>query len=604
MPTIYGNDSICKGDSTTLKVKLCTNSSYEWSTGATTDSITVKPLTTTRYYITTSNCSTDTSYITVFVGTAKPLIKGKDTICKGDSIWLVGSGGAKYKWSNNQTTDSIHVGPIITTTYTLTASIGACVKDTTFTLVVNPLPTPGITLKPSNDTICSGDSAMLVGSGGSKYFWTNTSQTKDSIWVKPLTTTVYTVQVTNNSGCIATATQKIVVINAAPQGITVANDSICPGDSTTMTAFGGLKYKWLSPINLPNATVYVKGNGNPTATFKVVIYSPCGTDTLSKVLHILPTPVVNLTGAGILCNGKSVNLGASGGSNYTWTPGGSLSCNNCPNPIASPTTTTVYSISVSNGKCSKDTTLEVTVVNKPNIIITANPTNICYGTPTTITATGGGTYTWSNGATSSSITVSPGHDITYSVVVNNGCIDSNRVGIFVDSSYFQACCDSCIIKGSTVDLGAYGIGQNYAWSPSTGLSCDNCPFPQATPMETTTYTVTSVDIKGCHTSRTITVCLECLDFTVPNVFTPNNDGINDDFVVRMNNYTTYSISIYDRWGKEVYTSTDPSVFWTGKVKNTENMVSDGTYFYVIDATCNSNTYKKKGFVQVVGSDGK
>ncbi len=89
---------------------------------------------------------------------------------------------------------------------------------------------------------------------------------------------------------------------------------------------------------------------------------------------------------------------------------------------------------------------------------------------------------------------------------------------------------------------------------------------------------------------------------MPNIFTPNNDGRNDDFVINILNPATYSINIYDRWGKEVYTSTDPTVYWNGNLLNTPYLVSDGVYYYIIKATCGSNDYVKKGFVQVVGGN--
>jgi gliding motility-associated-like protein len=99
---------------------------------------------------------------------------------------------------------------------------------------------------------------------------------------------------------------------------------------------------------------------------------------------------------------------------------------------------------------------------------------------------------------------------------------------------------------------------------------------------------------------TIVVEIPCADFTVPNIFTPNNDGINDDFVINILNPATYSIAIYDRWGKVVYTSTDPTVYWNGKLLNTDYMVPDAVYYYIIKASCGTNNYLKKGFVQVVG----
>ena len=149
---------------------------------------------------------------------------------------------------------------------------------------------------------------------------------------------------------------------------------------------------------------------------------------------------------------------------------------------------------------------------------------------------------------------------------------------------------------------ASSTSNNYTWSPVTDLSCYTCPNPMATPTVTTTYTITS-DSGGCVTERTLTVYVEipCADFQVPNVFTPNNDGRNDDFVVNVLNPTSYSITIYDRWGKKVYTSTDPNAYWTGLILSTQEMTSDGVYYYIIKATCGVNDYVKKGFVQVLSS---
>lgn len=137
--------------------------------------------------------------------------------------------------------------------------------------------------------------------------------------------------------------------------------------------------------------------------------------------------------------------------------------------------------------------------------------------------------------------------------------------------------------------------------PDNGiLSCDTCANPVASPSVTTTYTVISTDANGCTSARTVTVIVEmpCADFAVPNIFTPNDDGINDDFVIRILNPSSYSIEIYDRWGKKVYASTNPDVYWNGRILSTQYLVPDGVYYYIIKATCGSNNYIKKGFVQV------
>ncbi len=250
--------------------------------------------------------------------------------------------------------------------------------------------------------------------------------------------------------------------------------------------------------------------------------------------------------------------------------------------------------------CTKDTTITVTV-STPAIITITPPNKLCYGDSTVLTATGGGSYKWSNGATTSSITVKPLTTTSYTVVVSNGCVDSATTSISVDFLALTACCDTTIISGASATINATS-SNNYLWSPSSTLSCDTCARTIATPSVTTTYTVITKDANGCTIARTVTILVEipCADFTVPNIFTPNDDGRNDDFVINVLNPSTYSISIFDRWGKEVYASTDPTVYWNGRLLNTQYLVPDGVYYYIIKASCGTNNYVKKGFVQVVG----
>ncbi|HXP53177.1 MAG TPA: gliding motility-associated C-terminal domain-containing protein, partial [Bacteroidia bacterium] len=88
------------------------------------------------------------------------------------------------------------------------------------------------------------------------------------------------------------------------------------------------------------------------------------------------------------------------------------------------------------------------------------------------------------------------------------------------------------------------------------------------------------------------------DFTVPNVFTPNNDGQNDTFLIKAFYESTYNIEIYNRWGILVYKSTDPNSPWTGKDESGQ-MVSDGVYYYIIKSKCGDTDFNHHGFVQVI-----
>ncbi len=129
------------------------------------------------------------------------------------------------------------------------------------------------------------------------------------------------------------------------------------------------------------------------------------------------------------------------------------------------------------------------VVDTPAVLTISPPQKLCLGDSVTLTATGGPSYKWSNGATTSSITVAPSSTTTYTCVVNkNGCIDSTSTTVTVDIPILNACCDKTIAPGGADTIIANGSG-NYIWTPNINLSCDNCDSTIATPTVTTTYTV-------------------------------------------------------------------------------------------------------------------
>jgi gliding motility-associated-like protein len=95
---------------------------------------------------------------------------------------------------------------------------------------------------------------------------------------------------------------------------------------------------------------------------------------------------------------------------------------------------------------------------------------------------------------------------------------------------------------------------------------------------------------------TITVKERCFNFAIPNVFTPNYAGLNgvdNVFYLDVKNMTSWSLVISDRWGKEMYNSNNPQQYWNGTTKSGA-VAPDGVYYYVINAACQGNTFKKAG----------
>jgi len=218
----------------------------------------------------------------------------------------------------------------------------------------------------------------------------------------------------------------------------------------------------------------------------------------------------------------------------------------------------------------------------------------CPGTQLTLTADGGNQYHWSTGNTTSSIIVYPGGNTMYKVgVTNNGCMDT----IFVKlNSTGNVCCDSSIIRGKNVQLISSG-GGSYTWNPPSGLSCDTCPNPVASPTRTTTYTLTVTSDSGCVSTKYVTIDVSCGDVFIPNAFSPNESHNNILYVHGSCIQNLYFI-IYDRWGNKMFESDSPEIGWDGNHNGAA--MNTGTYMYYAKATLyDGSTIEKHGNVTLV-----
>lgn len=121
---------------------------------------------------------------------------------------------------------------------------------------------------------------------------------------------------------------------------------------------------------------------------------------------------------------------------------------------------------------------------------------------------------------------------------------------------------------------------NYFWEPITGLSCGSCPNPRAEPRVTTVYTLQVEDVDGCiaDTNIIITVIKDENSTFVPTAFSPNGDGDNDFLFVRSPRLVGLEFRVYDRWGQEMFFTTDQGIGWDGNNKNGKP-ANVGVYVY-------------------------
>jgi len=274
---------------------------------------------------------------------------------------------------------------------------------------------------------------------------------------------------------------------------------------------------------------------------------------------------------------------------------------------------TVISVKAYNSLgCSVTDTFEIKEAGYPAIYL-KYPEACGTGNFVTITAdTTGGSgpykYSWSNGGTKDTTVVHIDQSGTvFTVTVSNqyGCSTVATATVVIDNPQLYACCNTTILLGGDTQIVASEKGiATLQWSPpNSGLSCYTCPNPIASPTVTTTYTVSGTDSADCPVERTVTIVVEtpCYNFTVPNVFTPTNAGtlgLDNVLYISTHGFTSWSLLIFDRWGHEVYKSTDPNKYWDG---NTESgsKAAEGVYYYVIDASCTGSSFQKNGFIQLI-----
>ena len=493
-PAIAGDNIICVGETTSLTASG--GVTYIWSNNATTATINVAPIATTTFTVTVTDLTgcTGIARSTVQVNPKPNVdISGSTVFCRVNPVALTASGALTYLWSTGQTTSSISVSPISTTEYRVTGTdSNGCVASDTIRVSVADFSQVSIT---GNNIICLGDSTILKAIGGISYIW-NTSQTADSIKVRPAVTTTYTVTVTIANGC-TTILNRTVTVNIPPAAGITGNLSICSGGSTALTASGGGTYLWNT--GLTTSVINVTPLINTTYTVTVTGTNSC-TSTRSVIVTLLRKPEIIITGDTILCPGDSTLLTASGGASYVWSTGATSN-----SVTVKPMNTSTFTVTATDANgCTGTKSVNVTVTPTPLAVIVGSD-SICVGANTTLTASGGIFYLWNTGATTTSINVSPQAPTTYTVTVTdiNGCTATaiKRVSLFsVPIAVITG--DRMICLGESTTLTASG-GVNYIWNTNATTASINI-----SPIVTTTYTVTVTDVKGCTASTSATVIVD------------------------------------------------------------------------------------------------
>jgi gliding motility-associated-like protein len=587
-PTVIISPSpstVCLNSTTTLTANGASN--FTWSPNIALSSTNTpvtfaNPTVTTTYSVigATGACTNLASVqVSVVSLPTVTVAQPSQTICLNKIATITANGATSYTWNpGNFSGSSVTVSPLSNTIYTVIGTVGSCTGFATAT--INTLVNPTITANASTVNICSGKSVTLTSSGASTYTWNPGNLIGTTVTASPIATTVFSVTGTNSLGCTDAAAITVSVVSNPTVSILNLPGIICSGDQGSLEGSGANTYTWLPTLS-SNTNIVV----TPSTTTTYTLIGQIGACVGSAVTTITVNPYPNLTAVAInpsICATKSTTLLASGASSYSWQPINAFSSS----VIVTPTINTTYTVTGTSLNCSITKTLDVTVISNPTIQIQSSPNLICLNSSQTSTlfASGADTYLWlPNSSISTSVTVSPTVSSIYTVTGTNsfGCFSFNTIALNVNPDLISSISATHICLGQSVELMASGA-LSYIWSPGNF----NLSVVNLVPDGSTTYTV--VGTTGLC-SRTGTVSVETVNspiHEIPEVFTPNDDGKNDKFVIKSEIFTKINLKVFNRWGALVYSHPEYDNNWDGTANSGlvfgNNKLPQGTYYYVID----------------------
>jgi len=551
--------SFCSGGSATIGISPVIGTTYLWSpvTGLSSSTSSNPSVTLTNgtaspissNYILTATINGCSSSDTVLV-TVKPLpviTVDSANICPGQPATLTAGGGTSYLWSTGSTLNPLTVSPASSASYTVTGTFSGCSNTAISTVTIGG----GLTITVNSATVCAGQTAVLIASGGVTYLW-STGSTADSISVSPASTATYTVTGTNTMGCsgISTGTVTINPVATANAG---PSQTVCNGNSITLaglvggSATGGT---WsggagtYSPDNTTLNAIYTPSAAEYAAdsvTLKLSTNDPAGLCTFSSstvTFYFYKNPVVNFTadystGCPIHCTNFLDSTIIGGGDiiqSWNWNFDDGSTGSTSQNPTHCFSLTGFYNISLtvtSNHGCTSTLTKAhfVEVFSYPIAAFNFSP--------------------------------NPASVLDPNITFNNQSS--------ADVNYWQ-----------------WDFGDNTTLAPHTSNPSHEYPKDSSASF-LVTLIVRNAD--GCYDTvdHLIYIGPE-FAFFIPNSFTPNGDGTNDYFFGSGIGITKYDLWIFDRWGNMIFHGKDLNDKWDGKAKNGKDLAQIDVYVWKVMLT--------------------
>lgn len=447
------------------------------------------------------------------------------------------------------------------------------------------------------------------------YSWTPVTGLNDPTLKNPIAnpgeTTIYDVVV--NPGAIGCDGHGQIVVEVLPDAIEILTPDqvVCQGELIEFEVNGHseFSYNWNPDQDFIEHT---QMNGRLVANesgYYVLTASYPGCDNMhdSVYVEVQPNPIVNVGEDHVICSTDTIHLFGEvlphnyGSYAYEWTPADGLSNPNIANPIFNYYEGGLYNLTVTtpNG-CTGSDSLNITV-NDGNFLMVANDdVGICPNDSIQLSASGAYTYQWSpsEGLDNPNIAnpiANPHASTNYKIVgrSEDNCYDSTTVFVAVHPEAVVYMPDSVTLyPGEEYWINPETNAMYFEWFPFSGLNSQYISNPVASPEVRTRYFVTAVAEYGCSVQDSIDVIVKDESvFDLPNAFNPKK-GDNSKFKVERRGIVTLeSFRIFNRWGQEVFSTTDINEGWDGKLKGEEQPLD--VYVYLVEGVTNTGRKVRK-----------
>ncbi len=502
-----------------------------------------------------------------------------------------------YDWNfgdgspNEQSVNGSHIFPaaaIYNVTLIATNSLG-CAAIALNPTVIYPLPVVGAG---PDVTICPGTDVAFSGSGALSYSWNN--GISDGVSFEPLTPNTYTVTGTDGNGCINT--DEVQVFFYTDPVVEAGSDVVlCNGQTTSLTATGAANYHW--DYGVINGNIFTPPLGS-------TVYVVTGTDAngciASDSLTVLvnPLPIINAGPNQTICSESSVILEASGAVTYFWDNGITDGV-----PFQPATTGTYTVMGTDANGCQALDAVTISIEPPVDVNFTVNTAEGCAPLQVTFTnlSSGGSNCFWEFsdgtsdvgcGSVSHLFEDAGCYDVTLTTTTALGCVSDTQlmsvVCVFPNplAQFYSSPAVMSELDPTTTMVNTSVGAVTYEWEFGDGgtSTLEEPTHDYSDAIANYTIVLTAISEHGCIDVAEATVTVEEeLIYYVPNTFTPDGDGFNEEFKPQFTSgfdRDTYHLYIFNRWGQLVFESKDVDYGWNGSFAG--EIAQDGTYTWKIE----------------------